>query len=203
MAQLTVMATAKDVADSVMIDRPHPNGEVRARFGSNTPLPLAQLCWHPDGQTVAPGLGPTLQLTKHVGWQRSADEIARVDTRDVVKQVSFLAKSDSVTMDEFRIAYRHHVEVARRHMPALWQYVQYDVVVGADAPLGGALAPEAPDVVSVSVLWFATTDDFLNRYFASPEDQAQFQAQEGFLDLARAFSFVCATHPATSTAVVL
>ena len=47
----------------------------------------------------------------------------------------------------------------------------------------------------LAVKGFRTTDDFCNRYFASPEDQAQFTAQEGFLDLTKAFSLVLTSHP--------
>ena len=112
-----------------------------------------------------------------------------------MKQVSFLHKSDSVDLDGFRAHYRHHVELARKHMPTLWQYVQYDVT-GIDGPG----AEPAAGIVAVSTLWFRTTDDFLNRYFASPEDQAAFQAEEGFLDLTRAFSFVVTSHPSAGPA---
>ena len=73
-------------------------------------------------------------------------------------------------------------------MPALWQYVQNDVV-GAE---GNAAAAEG--VMAVSELWFRTTDDFLNRYFPSEADRRAFSAQEGFLDLTQATSFVCTSH---------
>ena len=35
--------------------------------------------------------------------------------------------SAGTPLDEFRSHYRDHVDVARRHMPALWQYRQHDV----------------------------------------------------------------------------
>ena len=61
-------------------------------------------------------------------------------------------------------------------------------------------ADPAADIVAVSVLWFRSTDDFLNHYFASPEDAAAFQAEEGFLDLTKAFSFVMTSHPSAGPA---
>jgi hypothetical protein len=66
--------------------------------------------------------------------------------------------------------------------------------------IGGTDAAAADGYVAVSVLWFRTTDDFLHRYFASPEDQAQFTAQEGFLDLTKAFSLVLTSHPGAGPA---
>ncbi len=127
-----------------------------------------------------------LTVETHVGWDGTDDG---VDVEDAVKQVSFLHASAGTSLDEFRAHYRDHVGVARRHMPALWRYRQHDVVSvqGPNAEIGGG-------VVAISELWFRSTDDFLHRYFASPEDEAEFRSHEGFLDLPRAFSFVCASH---------
>ena len=94
-------------------------------------------------------------------------------------------------LDEFRSHYRDHVEVARRHMPALWQYRQHDVI-----DVHGAQRDVGAGIVAVSELWFRSVDDFLHRYFASPQDEAEFRSHEGFLDLAKAFSFVCSSHVA-------
>ena len=193
MPQLTVLASADhfDPAPTI-IDVPHPNEEARRRFGRRTAFAAPALGWTTDSKPAPKG-GPTFLLREHVGWLARDAETA--DPLDVVKQVSFLHKSDSVDLDEFRASYRHHVEVARRHMHTLWQYVQYDV----DSILGPDAGP-AQGIVAVSVLWFRTTDDFCNRYFASPEDQAQFQSEEGFLDLSKAFSFVVTSHPSAGPA---
>ena len=111
-----------------------------------------------------------------------------LEAGDVVKPVSFLHASEGYAEQAFRDHYRAHVEIARRHMPALWQYVQNDVV----ATRGDA--KEAIGVMAVSELWFRTTDDFLNRYFPSEADQKEFSSHEGFLDLTQATSFVCTSH---------
>jgi hypothetical protein len=168
-----------------IVDGPHPHAAARAKFSRPGPFPVGALVWRAG--SGAPSTAPlTFQLTEHVGWL--AADAASADPREVVKQVSFLHKSSTVGIDEFRAHYRHHVEVARRHMPTLWQYVQYDVV-GIDGH-DPALVSAATGIVAVSVLWFRSTGDFLDRYFASPEDEAQFRSQEGFLDLAKAFTFV-------------
>jgi hypothetical protein len=168
-----------------IIDVPHANAAARAKFARPGPFPVTGLQWRPGDEP--PSTGPlTFTVAEHVGWL--ADDVEGADAADVVKQVSFLHASADVTIDEFRHHYRHHVEVARRHMPTLWQYVQYDVI-GVDGAERGAVRA-ASGIVAVSVLWFRSTDDFLERYFASPEDEAEFRSQEGFLDLSKAFTFV-------------
>lgn len=193
MPRLTVLATAgpHDPTPTI-IDVPHPHEESRRRFGRRTAFAAPALAWTNDDVPAASG-GPTFTLKEHVGWlARDGDPD---DPYDVVKQVSFLHKSDTVDLEEFRASYRHHVEVARRHMHSLWQYVQYDV-----ESLTGPHDEPADGIVAVSVLWFRSTDDFCNRYFASPEDQAQFQSEEGFLDLPKAFSFVVTSVPSAGPA---
>ena len=192
MTRLTVLdATDPLPAAPAVVDLPHPHDESRRRFGRRTAFAAAALAWT-SGERLDMG-GPSFVLREHVGWL--ATDAATADPADVVKQVSFLHKSDVVDLDGFREHYRHHVEVARRHMHTLWQYVQYDVL-GIDGPR----AEPAAGIVAVSVLWFRSTDDFCNRYFASAEDQALFQAEEGFLDLSKAFSFVVTSHPSAGAA---
>lgn len=185
MVQLTVLAAADHAPPGAIIDVPHPHETARRRFGRRTQFPAGALAWTPG---AVPGSELSFSLDEHVGWL--APDAADADPLDVVKQVSFLHKSDDYSLERFRTHYRHHVEVARRHMHTLWQYVQYDV-----RDITGSRAADAAGIISVSVLWFRSTDDFLNRYFASPQDQADFQAEEGFLDLPKAFSFVVTSHP--------
>jgi hypothetical protein len=190
MVHLSIMEHATEAPAGAVVDVPHPNEQARRRFGRRTQFPAGALVW--TSQAVA-GARLSFELEEHVGWLApDADDPASLD---VVKQVSFLHKSADYDLDRFRRHYRHHVEVARRHMHTLWQYVQYDVrdITGADAAI-------ASGIVAVSVLWFRATDDFLERYFASPEDQVAFQAEEGFLDLPKAFSFVVTSHPSAGPA---
>lgn len=178
-------AEAANTSSGRFLDVPHPHEQSRRRFGRRTAFGAEAFVWS-DGPLGSGG--PSFVLEEHIGW--IAPDAAVADPADVVKQISFLAKSDSVDLAGFRASYRHHVEVARRHMHTLWQYVQYDVVA-----IDGERTDLANDIISVSVLWFKSTDDFCNRYFASAQDQAEFQAQEGFLDLPKAFSFVLTSHP--------
>jgi hypothetical protein len=184
---------------AAIVDVPHPDARARGKFARPGPFTVGSLVWTADAPQRPGGHGgPIFGLREHVGWL--AGDADRVDPSDVVKQVSFLHASRTVDAGEFREHYRHHVEVARRHMPALWQYVQYDVTdidaTHADADRSGA----ADGIVAVSVLWFRSTDDFLHRYFASPEDEAEFRSQEGFLDLSKAFTFVGTSHPSAGPA---
>jgi hypothetical protein len=193
MTRLTVIERGTAVPDvpAAVIDLRHPNEAARQRFARPGAFDPAALVWT-DDEPLGVG-GPSFVLREHVGWL--APEADRADPTDVVKQVSFLHKSATVDLDGFRTHYRHHVEVARRHMHTLWQYVQYDV----EAIEGPAVGP-ANGIVAVSVLWFASTDDFLHRYFASAEDQRAFTAEEGFLDLTKAFSFIVTSHPSAGPA---
>jgi hypothetical protein len=172
-------------ADDI-IDVPHRDPTARARFSRPGPFPIDALVWARDAAHVPHAATPTFTLEEHVGWL--APEGDGADPDDVVKQVSFLRAAEGYGETEFREHYRHHVGVARRHMPSLWQYVQYDVtgVAGRDP----ATVRAASGIVAVSVLWFRSVDDFLHRYFASPEDEAEFRSHEGFLDLRGAFTFV-------------
>jgi hypothetical protein len=185
-----IPATSSSGTAAGVLDLPHPDAGARARFARPGLFPVDALWWT-DGDTAPPAsLLTALELTveTHVGWVADAADVD-VDVADAVKQVSFLHASAGTPLDEFRAHYRDHVEVARRHMPALWQYRQHDVVGvrGPNAEVGAG-------VVAVSELWFRSTDDFLHRYFASAEDEAEFRSHEGFLDLPKAFSFVCASH---------
>jgi hypothetical protein len=186
MVALSVFASDEATPTGGIVDRAHPNETARRRFGRRTAFGAAALAW--TAQTPVAGADVWFALDEHIGWV--APDAPSADPLDVVKQVSFLHKSDTVDLVGFRRHYRHHVEVARRHMHTLWQYVQYDVTA-----IGGPGAAKADGIVAVSVLWFRSTDDFLHRYFASAEDQQQFQSEEGFLDLTKAFSFVISTQP--------
>lgn len=173
----------------VTLDRPHPNPEARDRFGRRMPIEIDGLAWLPQGASLPTAVAGRfrerfrLSLRTQVAWRPDAREASA--PLDVVKQVSFLHASAGTDPATFRDHYRRHIEIARRHMPALWQYVQNEVEAVDHA------APEAVGVMAVSELWFRTTDDFLNRYFPSEQDQRDFSAQEGFLDLSRATSFIC------------
>jgi hypothetical protein len=187
------------IARREVIDSAHPHDGVRAKFSRSGPFPVGGLRWVGDDQPpTAPDRarpGPTFELAEHVGWLAADSDVASTDPSDVVKQVSFLHASTTVTPTEFREHYRDHVALARRLMPSLWQYVQYDVL-----DIVGTRAADAAGVVAVSVLWFKTTGDFLDRYFLSAEDAEEFRSHEGFLDLRKAYTFVGTSHPTAGPA---
>jgi hypothetical protein len=172
-------------------DSPHARADVRDKFARPGPFPIAALDWCGDGPS---GGSLAFSLREHVGWLAPDGDLA--DPTDVVKQVSFLQASATETTESFRTHYRDHVDVARRHMPSLWQYVQYDVTGMSSSDPQRQQA--AAGFVAVSVLWFRTSDDFLHRYFASPEDEAEFRSHEGFLDLSKAFTFVAGVDPSAA-----
>ena len=146
MTRLTVLVDdAPAPQEATVVDRAHPHEEARRRFGRRTWFPASALAWGDDRSR--PGDRLWFGLEEHVGWLAPDAEVAATDPADVVKQVSFLKKSDIVDLAGIRRDYRHHVEVARRHMHTLWQYVQYDVV-----EIGGTDAAAADEYVAVSVL---------------------------------------------------
>ena len=190
--ELAVPVVVTADASMSVLDLPHRNPDARDLFGRKAPIAIDALAWLSAGEAL-PGAWAEvyderfrLSLESHLGWRPPLDGPA--DPLDVVKQVSFLHASAGTDDETFRAHYRHHVEVARRHMPALWQYMQNDVL-GAEGD-----AASAEGVMAVSELWFHSTDDFLNRYFPSEEDRRAFSAQEGFLDLSQATSFICTSH---------
>jgi hypothetical protein len=173
-----------------VLDVPHGNEEARRRFARAGQFPIDALWWT-GGADAAPVPEPftsdlAFAVETHIGWDAPGSDAA--DPDDAVKQISFLHASEGTSLDEFRSHYRDHVGVARAHMPALWQYRQHDVidVIGPERAIGAG-------IVAISELWFRSTDDFLHRYFASPADEAEFRSHEGFLDLSKAFSFVCSS----------
>lgn len=178
-------------SSQAVLDLPHPSAEARARFDFEFPIAIDALAWLDVGEALPAEWASVFDesfrytVSSKVGWAAPAGDEAAPD--DVVKQVSFLHGTDGYSLEAFQSHYRDHVGVARKYMPALWQYVQNDV----EAIVGDA--PEAKGVLAISELWFRTTDDFVNRYFPSEEDQRAFSSHEDFLDLRFATSFVCAS----------
>ena len=132
------------------------------------------------GDLLAPVL--SFRLEEHIGWEYERDWPDGTPTPGV-KQISMLTAAAGYGTDEFRRHYRHHVALTRKHMPAVWRYVQNDVAAGSGEGCEG--------IVAVSELYFRSVDDFLERYFPTEEDRRTFVANEGFLDLPRAFSVMC------------
>jgi hypothetical protein len=128
---------------------------------------------------LAPGLS-AITLAHHVGWdyERSWPDGAPTPG---IKQVSFLHKGRGVSDDDFRQRYRAHVGEARRHMPGLWKYVQN---------LVDPLPSDRAELFGVSELWFASVDDFRDRYWATPESQIEEHAEVSTFLSSRTWSMI-------------
>jgi hypothetical protein len=102
-----------------------------------------------------------------------------------VKQLSFLHPPDGLTHVEFRTRYRAHVGEARRHMPGLWKYVQ-DVVE--------PLPDDHRQLHGISELWFASEDDFRDRYWAHADSHVEEHAEVSQFLSRRTWSLLVQEH---------
>jgi hypothetical protein len=102
--------------------------------------------------------------------------------RPGVKQISFLRRPPTVSPEEFRTLYAHHTEKLRDDQPGIGKYVQNVVEESS---------PGAPQLDGVSELWFASLEDFLERYWSGP-GVAEREARETgrFLDFTRTWSLI-------------
>ena len=129
--------------------------------------------------------------------ERHSDHLYRVTERPVfdelpardadgwrpgVKQLSFLRRPSNVSRDEFRELYFHHTEKLRDDQPGIAKYVQNVVE---------EISGDAPDLDGISELWFASLDDFRDRYWSGP-GVAEREAEETsrFLDFSRTWSLI-------------
>lgn len=102
--------------------------------------------------------------------------------RPGVKQISFLRRPAGVSRDEFRSLYHHHTEKLRDDQPGIAKYVQNVVE---------EVGPDAPDLDGVSELWFASLEDFRERYWSGPGVAERESKETGrFLDFSRTWSII-------------
>jgi hypothetical protein len=154
-----------------VIDEVHDDQALLEVHGLSAPSPdWSALHWIfcEDGtEPELPAELTAIALEHHTGWDYERSWPAGVATPGI-KQVSFLHKGRGVSDGEFRQRYRAHVAEARRHMPGLWKYVQNLVV---------PLPSDRAELFGVSELWFASVDDFRDRYWATPESQIEEHAE--------------------------
>jgi hypothetical protein len=138
-----------------------------------------------------PGAGTawSFAVTEHIGIERHRDWPDDVATPGL-KHVSFLAAT--VPTAAFRAAYRHHVDLVLEHLPTMWRYVQNDV----DRAHGSG----ADGVAAVSELSYRSDDDYERRWAKGPAGEEEFRSHEGFLDLPRTVTLLCAEHVLRSPA---
>jgi len=102
--------------------------------------------------------------------------------RPGVKQISFLRRPPGVSRDEFLTLYHDHTEKLRDDQPGIASYVQNVVE---------ELSPGAPDLDGVSEIWFASLEDFRQRYWSGPGVAERESRETGrFLDFKRTWSLI-------------
>jgi len=132
---------------------------------------------------------PAFSTQGEFGYRVSArpvfDELPERDPegwRPGVKQLSFLRRPASVSRDEFRELYFHHTEKLRDDQPGIAKYVQ-NVVEETSV--------DAPDLDGVSEIWFASLEDFRERYWSAPGVAERESKETGlFLDFQRTWSLI-------------
>ncbi len=145
-----------------------------------SPWTAVHWLWTTDGPPALAAPLAAVEIQEHVGWIADPGPAVGEPTPGI-KQVSLLHPPDGLSHDEFRVRYRAHVGEARRHMPGLWQYVQ-DVV----EPL-----PRDPrQLHGVSELWFASIDDYRDRYWARADSHVEEQEEVGRFLSARTWSLL-------------
>jgi hypothetical protein len=168
------------VADVVGSDQ-----ELLALHGMPPRLPVRfeLLSW--EWRDVAPEAPAKGQSIYRVAERRVFDELPDRDGegwRPGVKQLSFLRRPAAVSHDEFRELYSHHTEKLRADQPGIAKYVQNVVEEGS---------PGAPDLDGVSELWFASLEDFRDRYWSGPGVAERESKETGrFLDFSRTWSMI-------------
>jgi hypothetical protein len=154
-----------------IVDEIHDDQNLIEVHGLKAHVPIwSELHWiFCEGET-RPDIPPVLSLLplqENVGWdyQRSWPDGTATPG---IKQLSFIHKGRGVSDEDFVRLYRAHVPEARRHMPGLWKYVQN---------LVDPLPADRAEPYGVSELWFASVDDFRDRYWATPESQPEEHAE--------------------------
>ena len=111
--------------------------------------------------------------------------------RPGVKQVSFLCRAPGLGVEEFRELYRHHVETLRDDQPGIAKYVQNVV---------DQVLVDGQEIDGVSELWFASLEDFRERYWSGPGVAEREAMDTGrFLDFTRTWSLIVREMAPTSS----
>jgi hypothetical protein len=106
--------------------------------------------------------------------------------RPGVKQLSFLRRPEGVSSEAFRELYFHHTEKLRDDQPGIAKYVQNVVEESS---------PGAPELDGVSEIWFASLEDFRERYWSGPGVAERESKETGrFLDFQRTWSLIVREH---------
>jgi hypothetical protein len=137
--------------------------------------------WRDDMPLIASGAEFGYRMSERLVF----DELPPRDAegwRPGVKQLSFLRRPEDVSREAFRDLYHHHTEKLRDDQPGIAKYVQNVVE---------EVLPGSPDLDGVSELWFASLDDFRDRYWSGPGVAERESKETGrFLDFRRTWSII-------------
>lgn len=164
---------------------------VRLLRGTQPPVPRADvICWTVDRRAVDPAPGYVVE--QRLCWDDGLDR-SHAGPTPGVKQLSFVRRPAGLAPDDFATRYRAHADVARQHHAGVARYVQSTVLRCDSSSL--------PPLDAVSELWFATEDDYVQRYYATPASQAEVRADtERFVDFTTTWSVVAVEHVITPQA---
>ncbi len=163
----------------------------RRREGS----PAGPADWHaivfdPDAAEQCPASVATSAMrgflvTEVPAWDRGLPHGDGVPVAGI-KQVSFVKKPDELSTELFRERYRGHVAVATEHHIGIGRYVQLDVE---------SLLTEAPPTDGVSELWFASREDYADRFYTGPGSREAVRDDTvRFIDFGGTFSLLVVEH---------
>ena len=178
----------------LQLDIARPGGSTRfsRRIWPELSAPRAVVSrWYGDAVATPPPLPRdagvqtvwTFEVVEHVGIERTRDWPEGAPTPGM-KHLSLLC--GTVPADEFRVAYRHHVELVLEHLPLMWRYVQNDIDAGYGA--------RATEFAALSELSYRNDDEYERRWKHGAAGEAQFQSHEGFLDLPKTVTMICTEH---------
>ncbi len=180
LAPLSQLGARERVIDVVGTDQ-----DLLALHGMPPKLPvryeLLSWEWWDDN----PVFSPAGEYGYRVSARQVFDELPPRDAdgrRPGVKQISFLRRPPGVSRDEFLTLYHHHTTKLRDDQPGIASYVQNVVE---------ERSPGSPDLDGVSEIWFASLEDFRERYWSGP-GVAERESQETgrFLDFKRTWSLI-------------
>jgi len=137
----------------------------------------------------SPRFDPQAEVGYRVSERPVFDELPPAGAdgwRPGVKQLFFLYRPSTLSRDDFRALYHHHTETLRDDQPGIAKYVQNVV-----EEVGAGAREREGDLDGVSELWFASLEDYRDRYWSGP-GVAEREAEETsrFLDYRRTWSLV-------------
>ncbi|NLE78213.1 MAG: hypothetical protein GX610_01295 [Rhodococcus sp.] len=182
-----------ETAIGIELNVPWPDSAPRASrrvWPDLGPIDAILSRWYRD--TDRPGDGASLGDTsalwsfavdEHIGIERTNDWPDGTPTPGL-KHISLLC--GTCPTDEFRVAYRHHVELVHEHLPTMWRYVQNDIE--------SATGDRADEFAAISELSYRTHDDYERRWRYGAAGEVGFRSHEGFLDLPKTVTLMCTEH---------